>query len=410
MGNRVDKYKPLVLLGVFAVVSELGYAVVNISAMPMFVEFELGMGHLLGVVFLAYLLAEALFRAPLGVLSDRWGRKPFLVGAPIVSIFTALATVRVNHILPLFGLRILDGAAAAAIWTTAYAAMGDATSEKRRATAMSVINVSYMSGLALGPLAGGIVDDLSNGRMRPFAASFYLAASLFFIAAAFAYFLYPKSDPAPRIIESRRSDKRRFDAFLYTARLMPEMLMIVVATFLAIGFLVPIAKLFAVQELHMTETRFGGLLAPGAAILGLLAVPLGHLADRWGRTRSVGLGLGIAACAMWLLARETNLFAVGAEVAALGVGFALGMPAWLAIVSERGEESRRGEVIGTAGMLQSMATVVGVIVGNHLYHSRRWQVGAVALSAHRLPFAGSAILLTISLALCIAFVRDRRKE
>lgn len=407
MREKLATYRPLVLLGAFAIVSELGYAIVNISAMPMFVEIELKHGFYLGYVAAAYLLSEALFRAPLGVVSDRLGRKPFLIAAPLVSVVTALVTVRVHSVVPLFGLRVLDGAAAAGIWTAAYAAMGDATGEKRRAMAMSVINVSYMAGLALGPLAGGLVDDLAGARLRPFAASFYLAAGLFFIAAILALGYRPREGSESETVDAQPPEKTRLSAVLYTARIMPEMLALVFVTFLAIGQLIPIAKLFAYQDLGMSETHFGGALAPSAALLGLAAIPLGHLSDRWGRARSVKLGLGLAAVAMWVIVWARNLLFAGPAAGALGLGFVIGVPAYLAIVSERGEESRRGEVIGTAGMVQSLAAVAGAVIGNHLYHGAAWNLGGLALSAHRSPFALSAILLTGAAALAMVFVRDQ---
>ena len=102
------------------------------------------------------------------------------------------------------------------------------------------------------------------------------------------------------------------------------------------------------------------------------------------------------------------MLVAGAAAVVLGVGFVLGVPAYLALISERGEKDRRGEVIGTTGMVQSLAAVLGAVVGNHLYHGQPWTVGPVSLAAHRAPFALSAALLTISAALSLMFVRDRR--
>jgi MFS family permease len=111
---------------------------------------------------------------------------------------------------------------------------------------------------------------------------------------------------------------------------------------------------------------------------------------------------------MWLLVFANHLLVAGAAAAALGVGFVLGVPAYLALISERGEGNRRGEVIGTTGMVQSLGAVLGAVVGNHLYHGGSWAIGSVSLSAHRAPFAVSAALLTISAGLSVAFVRDRQ--
>jgi DHA1 family multidrug resistance protein-like MFS transporter len=115
-----------------------------------------------------FLLTEALFRAPMGMLSDRLGRRRLMLVGPLLTCCTALATVWVHHPLWFLLLRGLDGLGAAMLWPAAYAAIGDTVPPERRSRAMSFLNMTYMSGIALGPLVGGLANDLAGTKTASF--------------------------------------------------------------------------------------------------------------------------------------------------------------------------------------------------------------------------------------------------
>ena len=90
-----------------------------------------------------------------GALGDRIGRRPLLVAGPIASCISALLIARATDPEVIIALRVLDGLGAAAIWPTAFALVGDSVEEPNRSVAMSVLNVTYMCGIALGLLLAG---------------------------------------------------------------------------------------------------------------------------------------------------------------------------------------------------------------------------------------------------------------
>src|SRR5207245_896033 len=92
-----------------------------------------------------------------------------------------------GQLVYLIAVRALDGAAAAALWTTMYAAVADAVPAERRASAMSTLTVSYLVGVALGPKLGGWAATRYSLR-----APFYLVSALFCLASITAMFLAPR--------------------------------------------------------------------------------------------------------------------------------------------------------------------------------------------------------------------------
>lgn len=156
---------PVAFIAAFA---ELGLSVIN-NEFQIYVPKGLGLGPIImAAVMVPFFVSEVVFKSPLGVLADRWGRKPLMVLGPAISIFTPLVLASIAYpshhvVLPLlvaFGfLRLLDGLGAASLWPAMYAYIGDHVSERKRTSAMSVLNVTYIIGMALGFLAGGWAND-----------------------------------------------------------------------------------------------------------------------------------------------------------------------------------------------------------------------------------------------------------
>ncbi len=165
--NWLAAIMPVILI---AACAELGISVLNNSALPVYFKQGLKIpGGTYGLLMIPFFISEVLFKSPLGVLADRFGRKPLMLGGAIITVFTPLIFITTKYdplaataviTLLVFGfLRALDGLGQAALWPSLYAYVGDVVEEKKRGTAMGALNVVYMVGLAISFLLGGFVDD-----------------------------------------------------------------------------------------------------------------------------------------------------------------------------------------------------------------------------------------------------------
>src|SRR5579884_4039189 len=76
-----------------ALCAEIGYAVLNISTMPVFLVETRHLGEAsVGLVLTAFLLSEAALKGPMGHLADKYGRKRLMTVGPLFTIFTPLLT------------------------------------------------------------------------------------------------------------------------------------------------------------------------------------------------------------------------------------------------------------------------------------------------------------------------------
>lgn len=383
--------------------AELGYVTLNISAMPVYLREVIGLGEAtITAVGSMFLLTEALFRAPMGMLSDQIGRRRLIVIGPMLTVFTSLATLVATHPLHFLALRALDGLGAAMLWPAAYAAIGDTMPPSKRAWAMSFLNMTYMSGVALGPLAGGLANDLTGTKQ----ASFYLTACLFALATLIAWRYYPRDGRSPNPSAAEPQAKFSVRALLDAVRRAPGHMLLAFVVFFGIGLVMLLVKLYAMDEFGVSETLFGaGLVVPALAIAGL-SLPLGRLADRLGRTRSIRWGLTLAALVLWSVVAPTKPPIAWVMVAAaLGaVSFVLTFAAWMAELSEL-DPARRGVILGAAGTAQGVGSILGALLGGYLYEHVPLRLGEMTIPSHRTPFIGCALMLTLGALLSYAILR-----
>jgi DHA1 family multidrug resistance protein-like MFS transporter len=394
----------LVLMAGFA---ELGYVTLNISAMPVYLRDTIGLGEsTVTAVGSMFLLTEAIFRAPMGMLSDRLGRRRLMLVGPSLTVFTALATVLVHHPVWFLLLRALDGIGAAMLWPAAYAAIGDTVPPERRSWAMSFLNMTYMSGIALGPLAGGLANDLTGAKT----ASFYLVAGLFAIAVLIIWRFYPRDHHEAHAHANPEKGEFSLRAFFGAVRLVPGHLLLAFVVFFGTGLVMLLVKLYAMDEFQISETVFGlGLVFP-ALLIGALSVPIGHWSDRIGHIPSVRLGLAGGALVMWAIVLPAKphplLVLLAAGLGALS--FVLALAAWMAELSEVYPE-RRGIVLGAAGTAQGIGSILGALLGGVLYEHVSLTLGDWHIPSHRVPFIGCALMLTLGVLLSFLVLKPHRK-
>lgn len=152
-----------------------------------------------------------------------------------------------------------------------------------------------------------------------------------------------------------------------TARLIP-----LYAFFFLGGVLlwVPIEKLFLV-EIGFTPQTIGVMAAAYAALVPLLEVPSGILADRWSRKGVLMIGnLGMFGSAL-VGGLSTNVSTYIAAAMLLSIYFAMQSGTFDAIVydtvlEETGSSDRFESVIGRARLAESTALVLGALAGGAL--------------------------------------------
>src|SRR5215475_6853487 len=138
-------------------------------------------------IFLTVFAAMQFFFSPvIGVLSDRFGRRPVLLlstlGLGLDYVVMALAPT----LGWLFVGRLISGITSSTV-PTAFAYIADVTPKEKRAGAFGLIGAAFGIGFTLGPVIGGIVGN-SNPRM-----AFWVAGALSLANWFYGFLFVPES-------------------------------------------------------------------------------------------------------------------------------------------------------------------------------------------------------------------------
>ena len=116
-------------------------------------DYALSTPVLVGLALGIYGLGQALLQIPLGMLSDRVGRKPVIIGGLLLFAAGGLLAASAESIFTVILGRLLQGAGAIA--STLTATVADLTREQHRSKAMAVIGmsigVSFGIAMVIGP-------------------------------------------------------------------------------------------------------------------------------------------------------------------------------------------------------------------------------------------------------------------
>jgi MFS family permease len=114
----------------------------------------------IGVLSFAYPAVWGILQPWTGALSDRWGRKPLIVGGMLLQTGALAAIAVVRGFWSWLAAAVLLGAGTAMVYPTLLAAVGDVAHPVWRGSAVGVYRLWRDGGYAVGALLAGVLADL----------------------------------------------------------------------------------------------------------------------------------------------------------------------------------------------------------------------------------------------------------
>jgi DHA1 family tetracycline resistance protein-like MFS transporter len=290
----------------------------------------------------------------LGVLSDRFGRRPVILLACLGMGLDYIAMAIAPGLAWLFIARLVSAATGSTVGT-ALAYVADVTPPERRAGGFGVTAIAMSLGIILGPALGGVLSGIDPHL------PFWVAACLSLLNAAYGLVVLPESLPHDR--RAAFSWKRANPAgALVLLRSHPEL-----AGLAGVAFLLSLAEqVFPSTSVLYSSYRYGaGALEIGLTltVLGLCAAVVQGLLvrpvmARFGERRVLVAALlfGVAGMAIYGLAPLLAWFWAGVPVMSL---CSLAHPALQAMMTRRVAPSEQGQLQGAGASGQGLAAMVG---------------------------------------------------
>ena len=306
-----------------------------------------------GIFGTVFALMQFLFSPVLGVLSDRFGRRPIVLlsnlGLGLDYVVMAVAPT----IGWLFLGRVISGITAASI-STAMAYISDVVVPEKRAGAFGMIGAAFGVGFILGPALGGLLGN-SDPRLP-----FWVAGGLSLANALYGFFILPESLPRER---RRAFTFRRANPVgsLVLLRSHPELFQLATIQFIAYVAheVFNVWALYAIFRYAWNEGKIGLSLAlVGVCSVVISAGLVQPIVSRLGERRTLYMGQFFGGLGMVL-----------AGLAKTGAGYLLSIPVMMiwtiaspaanGMMTRRVSESEQGELQGAISSLRAIAVIIG---------------------------------------------------
>ena len=112
-------------------------------------------GAMVGTVVTIYGIGRLIANVPSGYLSQRYGRKPLLIGGPLIVMTGSIGAALADGFVVLLFWRLLQGLGTGVYLTASMASMADISPPNRRALNMAYYQSSLQLGASAGPAVGG---------------------------------------------------------------------------------------------------------------------------------------------------------------------------------------------------------------------------------------------------------------
>jgi len=310
-------------------------------------------GIYVAMIFGAFSISRAFFLPWFGSLSDKKGRKPFILAGLLTYILVAIAFVRTANVEGLIAIRFIQGAGSAMVMPVVQAYVGEICHEGTEGYAMGLFNLSMFLSLSLGPVMGGVVQQTWSLN-----AAFYCMSLLSALGAALCLiFLPPLSRERVRI-------NKRSPASLFVVIRDRELAGLVVFRYAytaCIGIIWCFMPLYASTAFGLAGGKIGLLVTAGVFVSGVLQVPMGYAADRWNRKIMVVTGGILSAAGILYPFWAASFTDLLAGVCIFGLGGGISMPALTALAVVKGEKR---QALGSVMAVLTSAHSLGMFTGS----------------------------------------------
>ncbi|RQD73293.1 MAG: MFS transporter [Candidatus Syntrophonatronum acetioxidans] len=363
--------------------------------LPFYIESLGGRGVHYGLLIACYGVMQLIFAPLWGSLSDKHGRKPFLliglIGLGMAMSLFGLA----NKLWMLYAAQMLSGSLSSATLPAAQAYVGDSTTGDERGGAMGKIGGAIGLGIVIGPGIGGLLAS------RSLAAPFFIASGLCLLTFVIILVKLPES-----LSEESRSENVDIKFMqimgLWQALFTPIGFGLVVAFMAIFGQTIfsSVFGLYAIGRFSYGPEQVGTIfMAMGLMYALAQGLLVGPITKRFGEQKVISSALLGTAVGFALILLANTFLTILAAVSCFILLNSLLKPSALAFVSKK-TVGNQGKAMGITESYMSLGRIIGPLWGGMFFDINLYY-----------PFLSGILLLLIMFIATVSRVKiDKNPE
>jgi len=382
----------LSLIGFFAIFST---TLSKNPVLPLFVQALGGGDTLLGLIAAVSPLAGILFSFPVGVISDRLGRRRLLVIAGLVFLTAPLLYLLITDPLWLIPIRFFHGTATAILGPVVSAIIA----ERFPATKGEMLgrySSATLIGRTLAPLAGGII--LSVFMFMPGLFPYrmvYIVAALAAVPVMYLILRYREEKPGLLDLPGFSVFKESLVTFVAN-RSLRATAMADMATYFAFGAFETFLPVY-LFSLHFEAWQIGVIFAVQVLIIAATKPFFGRIADRVDKRYQIIVGLLVTGGSVAAVPVVTGFVMILAVSAAFGLGMSLSTVATSAYIADVAKKEEIGASMGALSAIMDIGHSAGPLVTGII----------ISLAGYSSGFFAGFVLALAAAGIFLVSVKDR---
>jgi AAHS family 4-hydroxybenzoate transporter-like MFS transporter len=359
----------------------------------------------LGPVFGAGLFGMLVGSLIFGVLADKVGRRPVLIGSTVFFGACMIATAQANTVQALLVLRFITGLGLGSIIPNAIAIAGEYSPAHIRVRTMMIISAGFIVGAAIGGFVSAAIIPHFGWRSVFFVGGVIplaIAALMFFVLPESLQFLVMRggrddrvaavlkridplfaADPATRFVVSEQPKEGVLVGQLFREGRARATVLIWIVSFMNLLVLFFLSNWLPVLMKDAGFSNNYAVLAGTTLQVGGIAgtLALGWFIDRLGFSKVLIGTFLVAATSIAMIGQvHTALLPVFVTIFIAGFCVVGGQPAINALAATYYPTSLRSTGIGWAVGVGRLGSIVGPVVGGELLRLE-WSIGALFVAA-----------------------------
>ena len=346
-----------------------------------------------------YAFGRFLADLPVGVVADRFGRKPLMVVGTLLLTVTAFMNALARNFWEFLFYRLVQGLGSSMWMTSRTTLLADILKPEERGRVMSYFQAFMLLGSSAGPTIGGLVATWWGIR-APF--YFYALTGLISSILTLIWIKEPKGvrekhsqghSFSPQAVRRLLSNRSYSMACLATFTVF----------FMRTGIRGTMIPLYADGVLGLDESSIGTVISFATIINLIMTIPVGYAIDYFGRKPPIIASLVITALSSYVFPQTSNYVQISLAAVLLGIGTSGAGQAPLALATDATIDEPHGLSMGLYRLFGDIGFVVGPII-----------LGMIADGyGLRMPFYFMTGLILVSAVLLQVFAREtysRRKS